>query len=225
MDGLAQQFLEHPRRAWFVWGAVGAVALALTLPAGESLWAAAAVRATLASELAAARAESARLPELKTRFEALKADAPADGAVRGMDDAAAETLREAIVRKIAADGLRYRRLTLDGPAVGAWGDGPPPLPGLTVLKPGRGRDVPGTAGPARPAFEVVTRRLTAEAVGSAKQVAGLLEWAATAHPHAAPVGYELKFEDDADPAARGVHLTFTLLLTAVRPVEKPAAGA
>jgi len=224
MDGLAQQFLEHPRRAWIVWGAAGAVLLALTLPAWESVAAARDSRATLAADLAAAEAAADTLPGLKKRLTALREEDADATAPRGVDESAAEALREEVVQRIAAAGCRYRRLTLDAPVVTEWIDGPPPLPGLVPKgDAGRGNAAAG-AEKKEAKFELVTRRLEAEAVGSAEQIAGLLKWAASAHPHATAMKYELEFEEAADASARGVHVTFTLMFTAVRPIKQSAAS-
>ncbi|QDT15832.1 hypothetical protein [Alienimonas californiensis] len=217
MDGLAQQFLEHPRRHWFVWGAVAAVGLAVTLPAWDSWAAASEARATLTAARTAAEAEAGRLPDLKARFMALKAEpAGADGP-RGLDDAAMEELRESVVRRIAAAGCRMRRVGLEDPVTTPWRNGPPPLPGLVD----RSSDPPAGATNEPPVkFELITRRLEAEAVGSPERIASLLNWATAAHPHAVPLDYHLTFEDAPDVAAREVHLTFSLLLTAVRPLKQ-----
>ncbi|NNJ28065.1 hypothetical protein [Alienimonas chondri] len=225
MEGLPQQFLEHPRRSWFVWGAVAAVGLALTLPAWESYAAATEARRMLEADLFAAEAEAATLPALTERLTALKEQPSGIDGPRGLDEATSERLREEVVKKIADAGCRYRRLTLDPPVVTPWLDGPPPLPGLAALS-GGGPAATGKANPEKPVkFELVTRRLEAEAVGATPQIAGLLTWATTAHPHSVPLEYELSFEEDADSSARSVHLTFTLLLTAVRPVKKAGPGS
>ena len=199
-------------------GAAVAVGLALTLPAWDALAAANDARGLLEAELALENAEAAALPALKTRFTALKraADGP-----QVLDEAKAEELRESVRRNIAAAGCRYRRLTLDPPVTIPWPDGPPPLPGLVAAPRGPAAGA-GNEPPAR--FELVTRRLEAEAVGSAAQIAELLAWASAARPHLVAVDYELSFEEAADPAARAVHLTFTLLLTGVQPAPGPAAG-
>ncbi|MFH5805315.1 hypothetical protein [Alienimonas sp. DA493] len=219
MDGLAQQFLEHPRRAWFLWGTVAAIGLALTLPAWESWAAASEVRATLHAERTAVEAAAARLPEVKQRFTALKEQAAGADGPRGLDDAAVEELRESVVRRIAAAGCRYRRLTLDEPVTTPWPDGPPPLPGVVrPPEPPAAKDRPPVK------FELITRRLEAEAVGPPDRIAGLLKWAVAAHPYAVPLNYDLSFDDSPDTAAREVHLTFTLLLTAVQPVKKATKG-
>ena len=223
MDDPVRLFLEHPRRRWFAWGAAAAVLLVATLPAYDAYAAAGAEAAELAADLAVARSESAALPALRERLAAAKAAAAAtnggDGTTRGLDEAGAEAFREALVRRVAATGCRYRRLTLEPPRVAPWASGPAPLPGLAA-----GSVAAGSKTGEEPAFELVTRRLTAEAVGPAGSAAELLGWAAAAHPHAVPVSYELRFEEDPDPAARGVHLEFTLLLTAVRPAAKKAGA-
>ncbi len=222
MDGPAQQFLEHPRRTWFVWGAVCLVGLALTLPAWESFAAANDGRATLETELAATRAAAASLPALKARIIALRAAGASIDGSRGLNETTAEGLREEVERQITAAGCRLRRLTLDLPVTTPWADGPPPLPGLAAAVTGRG-SAPSANGPSAGTFDLVTQRLEAEAVGSAEQIAGLLDWAATAHPHAVALEYTLKFEEAPGPASRSVHLTFSLLLTSVHPHQKPAA--
>ena len=224
MDHLAEQFLEHPRRRWFVGGAVGLALLAVTLPAWEAYAAAAAEAADLDARLALARTEAESLGPLRARFAELKAAAdPADpnAAGRGLTEPAAEALRERLVHAIAEAGLRQRSVLLSGPTATVWADGPPPAPGTPAAAAAGSLPKPEKE---KARYELVSRRLAAEAVGPLRGVGQLLDWAAAADPHARPAGYELSFENPEGDGDRAVRVELDLLLLEVRPRPKDPAG-
>ena len=223
MDETAEAFLEHPRRRWFVGGAVGLALLAVTLPAWEAYAAAAAEASDLDAQLALARTESSSLDALRARFADLKA-AAAEGAAgadgRGLTEPAAEALREGLVHAIREAGCQQRSCLLSEGTVTPWAAGPPPAPGtpaaaaaLALTKPEREK-----AG-----YELVARRLEADAVGTLPEIGALLTWAAAADPHARPAGCELSFES---PEAGGgaIRARLELVLLEVRPRPEPDAG-
>ena len=225
MDDLAEQFLDHPKRRWFVGGAVAAVLLAAALPAVEGLAATRAEAAELRAAVAQSELESGNLAELRARFAELKAAAKAadgagpESAGRGLTDDAAESLRVSLTAAVRDAGCHVRAVQLGDPTVLPWADGPPPVPGTPAAAAAAGLSKPAREAAA---YDLVTRRLTVDCVGTLPAVVALLGRAADADPHARPADLSVAFESEPGAADSPIRVAFGLLLLEVRPREADA---